>query len=374
MKKIALSLCALLALAACQDKTESVVSPQPPAPGTEGSLVAAGFARMVLQGREDSVNALVVQCDSTSRSQGARVKVGGKELPTKDGKFLLPIPELDDFCGAQIVFTITTTKGTFTDTLRIKGHACDDTTSHHVPVPPVDSSIVFDFQDTGRTIHDRSKTHAASTANAVWSRDAAGTFFLEASATSDANFGALIPDGAKEGSVEIHFRPSETFSSIPARTIFGDDGARIHIGWVDGQLFFQKNHDNIHRFVSSDTGKLRDGNWHRILATWGPQGMTLSLDDTLVAWSNDVSAYHAGPEYSPFGNDLKLGAKTWCCMEPMRISSGLTGSGSYRFLKIGFRQPRIWSDGLPRACEERSHTKVPSCGLTSPAYVEFPIW
>lgn len=374
MKKIALSLGAFLALGACQNKTESVVSPQPPAPGTEGELVSAGFARMVLQGREDSVNALVVQCDSTTRSQGARVKVGGKELPSKDGKFLLPIPELDDFCGAQIVFTVTTTKGTFTDTLRIKGHACDDTTSRHVPVHPVDSSIVFDFQDTGRIIHDRSKAHAASTTNAVWSRDEKGIFALEASATSGANFGTLIPDGAKEGSVEIHFRPSETFSSIPARTIFGDDGARIHIGWADGQLFFQKNHDNIHRFVSSDTGKLRDGNWHRIRATWGPQGMTLSLDDTLVAWSNDVSAYHAGPEYSPFGNDLKIGAKTWCCMEPQRITRDLAASGSYRFLKVGFRQPRIRPDGDPRACEERSHTRIPSCGLTTPSYVEFPIW
>lgn len=373
MKKFALSLCAFLSLGACQDKSSSVVSPESSDQGGV-ELSAAGYARMALPGQEDSVNALVVECDSSTRSHGARIKVGNRELPSRDGKFLLPIPELGDFCGAQIIFTITTTKGTFTDTLRIKGRACDDTTSNHVPVVPVDSSIVFDFQDTGRTILDRSKRHVATTSNAPWARDDAGIFSLEASSTSDANFGNLIPDGAKEGAVEIHFKPSATFTGVPARTIFGNDGSRVNIGWVAGQLFFQKNHDNIHRFVTSDTGMLKDQEWHKIVATWGPQGMTLSLDDQLVAWSNDVSAYHQGPPQAPYGNDLKIGTKTWCCMEPLKITKDLAPSGSYRFLKISFKQPEIWEDKAPRACVERSHTAVPSCGLTSPSYVEFPIW
>lgn len=372
MKKTALSLSVLMVLGACQDKSSSVVSPEPSQAGAS-ELSAVGYARMLLPGHDDSVNALVVACDSATRSLGAKLKVGKSELPTRDGKFLLPIPELDDFCGAQIVFTITTTKGTTTDTLRIKGSACDDTTSQHVPLPGVDSSIVFDFQDTGRTILDRSKRHVANTSTAYWRRDETG-FFLEASATSGANFGNLIPDGAKEGSVEIQFKPSETFTSVPARTIFGNDGSRVHIGWVDGQLFFQKGHDNIHRFVTSDTGMLKDRNWHKIVATWGKQGMTLSLDDQLVAWSNDVSAYHQGPPQAPYGNDLKIGTKTWCCMEPLRITRDLAPSGSYRFLKFTFKQPRIWEDEAPRACLERKHTAVPSCGVTSPAYVEFPIW
>lgn len=373
MKKLALSLCAFLFLGACQDKTSSVVSPESSDQGGV-ELSAAGYARMALPGQADSVNALVVECDSSTRSHGAKIKVGNTELPSRDGKFLLPIPELGDFCGAQIVFTITTTKGTFTDTLRIKGRACDDTTSNHVPVTPVDSSILFDFQDTGRTILDRSKRHVATTSDAIWERDSAGLFSLKAFGSSGANFGNLIPDGAKEGAVEIHFRPSPAFSSVPARTIFGNDGSRVHIGWVDGQLFFQKGHDNIHRFVTSDTGLLKDQKWHKIVATWGPQGMTLSLDDTLVGWSNDVSAYHQGPPQAPYGNDLKIGTKTWCCMEPMRITRDITPSGSYRFLKISFKQPRIREDLSPRACQDRPHTAVPSCGVTSPSYVAFPIW
>lgn len=380
MKALAyITLSALLALTACQDKSEAgaVVSPNPTAGESAGNLTAAGFARVSVSGRSDSVNALVVECDSASKAHGAKIKVGGTELPTRNGKFLLPIPELDQFCGAQITFTVTTTKGTFTDTLKIKGYACDDTTGRHIPAPAKDSSIVFDFQDTGAIFHDLSGRFPAMVNGTTWKKDESG-FYLHSSGTSTVNFGELIKDGAKEGSVTIRFRPDANFANsrdTAARTIFGNNGSRCHIGWVKGQLFFQKGHDNIHRFIASDTGMMRESKWHTIQATWGAQGMTLSLDEKLIAWSNDISAYHAAP--ASYGNDLMIGGKTACCLEPQQISQyspDLTTSGSYRLVKISQKQPVIWSDNTAHACKELPGLTSPSCGVTSPSYVAFPIW
>lgn len=379
-KQTLLPLISLLALAACQDKNgpDALISPSSSGSGEgSGSLVASGFARVSLPGRPDSVNALVVECDSATKVHGAKVKVGGAELPTRDGKFLLPIPELNQFCGAQITFTVTTTKGTFTDTLKIKGHACDDTVGAHIPEPAKDSSLVFDFQDTGSTFFDLTKRFPAKVRGASWHKDEEG-FYLHSQGTATVNFGELIKDGSKEGSVTIRFRPDTNFANArdtAVRTLFGNNGSRCHIGWVKGQLFFQKGHDNIHRFIASDTGMLKESRWYTIQATWGAQGMTLSLDGQLVAWSNDISPYHAAPP--SYGNDLMIGGKTACCMEPQQISQyspNLTTAGSYRLVKIGRKQPDIWNDHTAHACKELSGLTSPSCGVTSPSYVTFPIW
>jgi len=368
MNRTFLCLASALLLVGCQDE---VVSSSDSSAGSP-RVVSSGYARVLLDGRTDSSTALVIKIDSakdTLTVDNASLKVGTLTLSTYNGGYLLPIPDTSEFCGGKVVFDIETRKGHYSDTLHIHGTACDDSTAH-VVVAAKDSSIVYYFQDTGATFHDSTGKFPATASKASWNSDSAG-FFLKAPTSSIVDFGDLVKDGTSEGSVELLFRPDSAFRSIPARTIFGNDGGRIHIGWANGQIFFQKNHDNLHRFISSDTGLLKDLAWHRILATWGPQGMTLALDGRLIAWSSDVSGYHSATTQS---NNLRIGGKSHCCMEPELVTSAINASGSYRYLRLGFKQPKVWSDSTAHACVERNYTAIPSCGTTAPSYVQFPIW
>lgn len=99
--------------------------------------------------------------------------------------------------------------------------------------------------------------------------------------------------------------------------------------------------------------------------------MTLALDGRLIAWSSDISGYHSATAQR---NNLRIGGKSNCCMEPERVTSAINASGSYRYLRLRFKQPKVWSDSIAHACVERSYTAIPSCGTTAPDYVNFPIW
>jgi hypothetical protein len=180
--------------------------------------------------------------------------------------------------------------------------------------------------------------------------DSTGTF-LRIDSTQSVDWGLSLMDSLPEGAVEIHFRPGPGFRDDRAYSILSNNVSRLGIGYLRGMLYFVKSADFVHRWVTSPTGQLRERRWYRILATWGPQGMTLSVDGNLVGWSADVSGYSPGAN-SASVLTLRSGAKDSCCLEVLGIVSPQKLDGDISAIHLYTQQPIVWGARLPRQCPD----------------------
>lgn len=354
---------AFLVAAGCQSETTTAADGD----GLEGvektpdvALLDQAPMRKVVGG--DSVSGVRLQCRNWDDSYS--IEAGGTELkPDSRGETFLPLPALGDYCEVSIVLTIRTRSTTFRDTLRLDG----DCESEDPTIDPPQSSgglVLFPFDRETALQPSSDGAHLAKVSGAAWVADDQGGHLRLVEGTQ-VDFGALIADGRTEGAVSFRFRPDASFLSRTASTILGNDAARFHVGIVAGQLFFQKTHDNIHRFVASGPGVVTEQRWYSVRASWGPQGMVLELDGKPVAWSDDVSNYQASSWGSAW-NTIVAGSKGWCCMEPLRIGSPLYYTGELDDVAFVPSQPSIWADGAPRSCLDAGTEAVPLCGTTPP--------
>lgn len=186
--------------------------------------------------------------------------------------------------------------------------------------------------------------------------------------------GPVIPDSTAQGTVRFSFRPGPEFHRDSAWTILGDQGGRLHIAFLKGTLFFQKGQDNLHRVVTSTPGQLPSNRWYRFAATWGPLGMSLSIDGKPVAWSSDSTGYLRDTR-TDTGFHISIGHKEYCCMDVLRIVRPLQGSGDYADIEFLRRQIDAWGDGTPRKCPDSSPDDIlPRCAVQGAVRVTDPLW
>ena len=95
-----------------------------------------------------------------------------------------------------------------------------------------------------------------------------------------APLGVNLIDSMSVGTVEFWFRPNEDFYDKKARTLIGNDGARIHFFYKNGEIYFQKNHHNQHFFVKGAV-ELKD-DWNLIAGQWGDGYMSVWVNGELV--------------------------------------------------------------------------------------------
>ena len=144
--------------------------------------------------------------------------------------------------------------------------------------------------------------------------------------------GINLIDNMKSGTVEFWFRPNEDFFSKSARTLLGNDGARVHFFVKDSNLIFQKNHADQHFFVKAPV-KFKDG-WNLIAGQWDNGTMSLWLNNELLASVDSVSGYEAAAREIPYENLIVIGYKSSCCMEGPGQKESMTTSGAYDQLRI----------------------------------------
>lgn len=147
-----------------------------------------------------------------------------------------------------------------------------------------------------------------------------------------APLGVNLIDSMRVGTVEFWFRPNEDFYDRNARTLMGNDGARIHFFYKNGELYFQKNHHNQHFFVKGKAELKND--WNLIAGQWGDGYMSVWLNGEMVArWEHD-KGYAPATRGIPFENLVVIGYKSGCCMEGAGQYTGMTTSGSFDQFRI----------------------------------------
>ena len=148
-----------------------------------------------------------------------------------------------------------------------------------------------------------------------------------------APLGVNLIDSLSVGTVEFWFRPNADFFDENARTLLGNDGARIHFFYKDGALYFQKNHHNQHYYAYGEADLKRD-DWNLIAGQWGDGYMSLWLNGKLVAKIKHDKGYVPALRGIPFENLVVIGYKSSCCMEGPGQYESMTTSGSYDQVKI----------------------------------------
>ncbi len=146
-----------------------------------------------------------------------------------------------------------------------------------------------------------------------------------------APLGVNLIDSMSVGTAEFWFRPNEDFYKKP-RTLFGNDGARLHFFYKDGELYFQKNHADIHYFVKGKVDFKND--WNLIAGQWGDGYMSLWVNGELVAKVEHDKGYVPANRGKAFENLLVMGYKSSCCMEGPGQYSAMTTSGSFDQFRI----------------------------------------
>lgn len=146
-----------------------------------------------------------------------------------------------------------------------------------------------------------------------------------------APLGVNLIDSMKVGTVEFWFRPNEDFYD-KARTLIGNDGARIHFFYKDGELYFQKNHHNLHYYVNGKA-KLKD-DWNLIAGQWGDGYMSVWVNGKLIAHVEHDKGYAPAQRGIPFENLVVIGYKSSCCMEGPGQYAAMTTSGSFDQFRI----------------------------------------
>ena len=147
-----------------------------------------------------------------------------------------------------------------------------------------------------------------------------------------APLGVNMIDSMKAGTVEFWFRPGDDFYDVPARTLLGNDGARVHFFMKNGELYFQKNHADQHFFVNNPVQL--DSGWNLIAGQWGDGYMSLWLNGKLVAKMKHELGYAPAMRGIPFENLLVIGFKSECCMEGPGQYEGMRTSGSFDQFRI----------------------------------------
>ena len=144
-----------------------------------------------------------------------------------------------------------------------------------------------------------------------------------------APLGVHLIDSMNVGTAEFWFRPNEDFYEKP-RTLFGNDGARLHFFYKDGELYFQKNHHNLHYYARGKVTFKND--WNLIAGQWGDGYMSIWVNGEMVALLKHDLGYVPATRDIDFENLLKIGYKSACCM-PLGNSAMYT-SGAYDQIRI----------------------------------------
>ncbi|MBN1602586.1 MAG: LamG domain-containing protein [Chitinispirillaceae bacterium] len=147
-----------------------------------------------------------------------------------------------------------------------------------------------------------------------------------------ATFDTIIPDAQPEGTVELSVMFDKDFDTAGAYSIFGNDGSRIQVIYKNGQLFFLKNHSNIHKYTNAGFTVV-PGKWVTIAVTWGAKGMRIFIDKELVSANTDCTAYEVSPR-TTLENIFYIGKKTWCCMDGIGISKALSFKGAIDEIRV----------------------------------------
>ncbi|MDY6332719.1 MAG: LamG-like jellyroll fold domain-containing protein [Fibrobacter sp.] len=148
-----------------------------------------------------------------------------------------------------------------------------------------------------------------------------------------APLGVNLIDSMSVGTVEFWFRPNADFFDKDARTLLGNDGARIHFFYKKGELFFQKNHHNQHYYVQGKA-ELKENDWNLIAGQWGNGYMSLWLNGELVGYWEHDKGYVPAQRNIPFENLVVIGYKSSCCMEGPGQYEAMTTSGSFDQFRI----------------------------------------
>ena len=147
-----------------------------------------------------------------------------------------------------------------------------------------------------------------------------------------APLGVNLIDSMKVGTVEFWFKPGKEFYDKKARTLLGNDGARIHFFYKDGELIFQKNHHNQHYFVNNKAEL--DSGWNLIAGQWGDGYMSLWLNGKLVVKKKHELGYAPAIRGIPYENLFVIGYKSFCCMEGVNQFEGMTTAGVFDQFRI----------------------------------------
>lgn len=147
-----------------------------------------------------------------------------------------------------------------------------------------------------------------------------------------APLGVNLIDSMKTGTVEFWFRPGEDFYDQSARTLLGNDEARMHFFMQNGELVFQKNHADQHFFVKGAVELKND--WNLIGGQWGDGFLSLWVNGELVARVEHDMGYVPSLRGVQFGNLVVIGYKSGCCMEGPGQYSGMTTSGAFDQFRI----------------------------------------
>lgn len=141
-----------------------------------------------------------------------------------------------------------------------------------------------------------------------------------------------LMDTIPQGTVEFWFRPDSAFYNGEARTLLGNDGARLHFFYSGDSLYFQKNHNDIHYFVAGAATLKND--WNLIAGQWGNGYLSLFLNGKIIARVAHTEGYEPSDRSVLNENVLVIGMKSRCCMEGPGFSTKMTTSGAFDQVRI----------------------------------------
>ncbi|PWJ59797.1 MULTISPECIES: LamG-like jellyroll fold domain-containing protein [unclassified Fibrobacter] len=136
----------------------------------------------------------------------------------------------------------------------------------------------------------------------------------------------------EKGTVEFWFKPNSDFYDKDARTLLGNDEARVHFFVQDNKIIFQKNHADKHFYVTGDLN-LNDG-WNKIAGQWDGTYMSIWVNDQMVGKVAHTLGYEPSSRGYTYGNLIVIGYKSRCCMEGPGQYSSMTTSGAYDQVRI----------------------------------------
>lgn len=180
-----------------------------------------------------------------------------------------------------------------------------------------------------------------------------------------APLGVNLIDSMSVGTVEFWFRPNEDFYDKKARTLIGNDGARIHFFYKNGEIYFQKNHHNQHFYVKGAV-ELKD-DWNLIAGQWGDGYMSVWVNGELVDRWEHTKGYVPAQRGIPFENLVVIGYKSSCCMEGPGQYEAMTTSGSFDQFRISNIARYSLPDSIVAAKEDqKDSTSISSSSSIMP--------
>lgn len=153
----------------------------------------------------------------------------------------------------------------------------------------------------------------------------------EESVTLDAD----LVDTIAQGTIEFWFSPTiEFLTDGENHTLLGNDGSRLHIFYsAEGELYFQKNQSDVHIFTSAFTS-FSAGAWYHIAGQWGNGYVSLYVNDSLISQIANATPYTPSPRTYLNENELRIGIKSYCCMEGAGFYQDMNTSGTFDQVRI----------------------------------------